>query len=305
VSELIKVALIPNDFYVENKGFESVLDEVCAKEGVKYIEIAYLWGKSILDLSEAEIAKLHETLDQRGIKVGSIQTQIMKVIPSGTKLTKPGSKIMNRDHPFNVGRIDDAIRCAKEFDTKYIVTYSYFNFTIPKKMAEKYWQMLFDDYARLLEKCEAAKKVMVVECEGDTLVGDTATYLRLFDHFKSPSLKANLDLANFMGHANAFTRDDFEKLFPHVEYFHVKDRIFRKKGLLTKGILKKLFGGKAAVFGTGMVPWKEVLPWFVEKGFDGILSVEPHVHGDDKFGDAAKCVHNLIATLKELKIGFE
>ncbi len=301
----VKVCLIPNDFYVEGKGFEAVLDEVCAKEGVKYIEVAYLWGKSILDLNETEVAKLHETLDQRAIKVGSIQTQIMKVIPSGTKLSKPGSKAMNRDHPFNVSRIDDAIRCAKEFGTKYIVTYSYFNFTIPKKAHEHYWQMLFDDYAALVAKCKAAGCTMVLECEGDTLVGDTVSYLRLFEHFNSPHLKANLDLANFVGHTGSFTRDDFENLFPHVEYFHVKDRVFRTKGLLTKGILKKLFGGKAAIFGTGMVPWKEVLPWFVEKGFDSILSVEPHVHGDDKFNDAAKCVHNLVAMLKDLGIPYE
>jgi sugar phosphate isomerase/epimerase len=212
---------------------------------------------------------------------------------------------MNRDHPFNVSRIDDAIRCAKEFSTKYIVTYSYFNFTIPKKAYEHYWQMLFDDYTKLVDKCKAAGCTMVVECEGDTLVGDTATYLRLFEHFNSPHLMANLDLANFISHTNAFTRDDFDKLFPHVAYFHVKDRVFRTKGLLTKGILKKLFGGKGAIFGTGMVPWKEVLPWFVEKGFDGILSVEPHVHGDDKFGDAAKCVSALIAMLKDLKIDYE
>jgi sugar phosphate isomerase/epimerase len=301
---MVKVALIPNDFYVPGKKFEAVLDEVCAKEHVKYIEIAYLWGKSILDLNDGEIAKLHEALDSRGIKIGSIQTQIMKVIPSGTKLSKPGSKIMNRDHPFNVGRIDDAIRCAKEFGARYIVTYSYFNFTIPKKAIEHYWQVLFDDYTKLVEKCKAADKTMVVECEGDTLVGDTAAYLRLFEHINSPHLMANLDLANFIGHTRSFTHDDFEKLFPHVPYFHVKDRVFRTKGLLTKGILKKLFGGKGAVFGTGMVPWKQVLPWFVEKGFDGILSVEPHVHSEDKFGDAAKCVHNLISMLKELGIAY-
>lgn len=302
---MIKVALIPNDFYVPGKEFEAVLDDVCAKENVKFIEIAYLWGKSILDLNEAEIANLHESLDKRGVKIGSIQTQIMKVIPSGAKLASPGSKAMNRDHQFNVSRIDDAIRCAKEFDAKFIVTYSYFDFTIPKKLVETYWQRLLDDYKTLVSKCEAAKKTMVVECEGDTLVKDTATYLRLFDHFKSRSLMANLDLANFMGHAGTFTRDDFEKLFAHVAYFHVKDRFFRTPGLLTKGILKKLFGGKPAILGTGMVPWKQVLPWFIEKGFDGILSVEPHVHGKNKFDDAAACLRNLRAMLEELKIPFE
>jgi hypothetical protein len=41
---MVKVALIHNDFYAPGKEFETVLDDVCAKEGVKYIEIAYLWG---------------------------------------------------------------------------------------------------------------------------------------------------------------------------------------------------------------------------------------------------------------------
>jgi sugar phosphate isomerase/epimerase len=302
---MLKVALIPNDFYVPGKEFDAVLDEVCAKEHVKYIEIAYLWGKSILDLNEGEIAKLHETLDAHGIKIGSIQTQVMKVIPDGAKLSSPGSKNMHRDRAFNTSCIDPAIKMAREFGAKYIVTYSYFNYTMNKKQLAAYWDMLFKDYEVLVEKCTAAECTMVLECEGDTLVGDTASYLKLFEHFNSPHLKANLDLANFIGHTNAFTRDDFKKLFPHVEYFHVKDRVFRTGGLLSKGILKKLFGGKPAIFGTGMVPWKQVLPWFVEKGYDGILSVEPHVHGDDKFNDAAQCVRNLLAMLDELKIAYE
>jgi sugar phosphate isomerase/epimerase len=301
---MIQLALIPNDFYVPGKDFEAVLDEVCAKENVKYIEIAYLWGKSILDLNEQEIKKLHETLDERGVKIASIQTQIMKVFHEDMKLAKVGSHHMNRDRPFNVSRIDDAIRCAEEFGAKYIVTYSYFTLTMGKKNAEKYWDLMFQDYHALVEKCQAASKTMVLECEGDTLVNDTASYLRLFDHFNSPSLKANLDLANFVSHVGSFTRDDFEQLKDHVAYFHVKDRIFRT-GIFTKGILKKLFGGKGAVFGTGVVPWREVLPWFAQAGFDGVLSVEPHVHSEDKFADAAKCVKNLQALLADLGIEHE
>lgn len=301
---MVQVALIPNDFYMDNKGFESVLDEVCAKEGVKFIEIASLWGKSILDLNETEIGKLHDTLDQRGIKIASIQTQIMKVFHDEMKLAKVGSKHMNRDRPFNVSHIDDAIRCAEEFGTKYIITYSYFKFTISKKDIEKYWDFMFQDYHVLVDKCQAAGKTMIVECEGDTLVNDAATYLRLFNHFNSPHLKANLDLANFVSHTDSFKREDFEQLKDNVEYFHVKDRIFRK-GILAKGILKKLFGGKSAVFGTGVVPWKEVLPWFIKYGFDGTLSIEPHVHGENKFADAIQCVRNLQLLLKELGIEYD
>jgi sugar phosphate isomerase/epimerase len=300
----VKVACIPNDFYHGSRGFEQVLDEVCAPLGVKYIEIAYLWGKSILDLDETEIAKLHESLDQRDIRIGSIQTQIMKVIPNGALLASPGSKNMARDQAFNTSRIDDAIRCAKEFGTKLIVTYSYFSSTMKKKQVEPFWDMLFQDYNGLVEKCQAEDCTMVVECEDDTLVHDTKTYLRLFDYFNSPHLAANLDLANFISYANVFTEEDFTQLKDHVAYFHCKDRIL-SKGIMSKGILRRIFHGKGAVFCTGDVPWKQVLPWFVDAGFDGILSVEPHVHGANQFEDAKQCVAGLQKLLGELNIEYE
>jgi len=296
--------LIPNDFYHGGKGFEQVLDEVCIPLNVRYIEIAYLWGKSILDLDETEIANLHEALDQRSIKIGSIQTQIMKVIPNGARFASPGSRNMARDHAFNIGRIDDAIRCAKELGTNFIITYSYFTRAMKKNQVEPFWDTLFHDYKELLEKCELEGCTMVVECEDDTLVCDTATYLRLFDHFNSQFLRANLDLANFITHANSFTREDFDRLKDHVIYFHCKDRIL-SKGIMSKGILRKIFHGKAAVFGTGDVPWKEVLPWFADAGFDGILSVEPHVHGANQFEDAKQCVVGLKHLLDDLKIDYQ
>ncbi len=162
------------------------------------------------------------------------------------------------------------------------------------------------DYDVLVQKCKAAGKTMVVECEGDTLVRDTATYLKLFEHYgNSPHLKANLDLANFIGHAGDFTRDDFDRLLPHVEYFHVKDRAPSKSFLRKLPVIGKNFKMKSAVFGEGTIPWRRVLPWFVEAGFDGPLSVEPHVHGDTKFEDARRCVQNLKKLLVELNITFE
>ncbi|MHA1368790.1 MAG: sugar phosphate isomerase/epimerase family protein [Promethearchaeota archaeon] len=298
----VKVSLIPNDFYTSEHGFEDVI-EFCGTDGVKFIEIAYLWGKSVLDLGDDELNRVHEILDKHGVKVCSIQTQIMKVFPEGSKFSKKNSKNMHRDHQYNVHKIDAAIRMANEFDAKYIITYSYF--TIVDPVTDELWQQLFTDYDFLVEKCENAGKTMVVECEGDTMISGTDEYLKLFERYKSESLKANLDLANFVSHVGAFTEEDFEKLKDHVEYFHVKDRILRK-GMLSKlPIVGSLFSSKGAVFDEGMIPWREVLPWFIASGFDGYLSVEPHVHGKNKFQKATQCVKNLKKMLDELGIDHE
>ncbi|MHA1794083.1 MAG: sugar phosphate isomerase/epimerase family protein [Promethearchaeota archaeon] len=300
---MVKIAIIPNDLYEPNKNFESVI-EMCNEENVKYIEIAFLWNKSVLDLNEDEVSKVHEILDQHGIKVASIQTQIMKVFPEGSKLAKKGSKNMHRDHDYNVSRIDDAIRMADEFNTRYIVTYSYFTYLTPQ--TGDIWEKLFKDYEILVNKCKSGKKTMVVECEGDTLVGTTSDYIKLFNHFKSPHLKANLDLANFVGHVGSFSRvDDFEKLKEHVEYFHVKDRLFKKSALKKLPLIGQFFGDKSAIFGEGNVPWREVIPWFIDSGFDGVFSIEPHVHGKGRFEKGRKCIQNLKSLLDELKVNYE
>lgn len=284
----VKVSLIPNDF---SQDFEKVMG-LCKEENVKYVELAFMWNKSILDLNESELARVHELMDQVGVKAASIQTQIMKVHLPESKLHSANSKNMHRDYEFNKSRIHDAVRVAKEFNCKYIITYSYFTHFVGKK--EENWQRLFNDYKQLVEPVKEAGKQMVVECEGDTYIGSVDEYLRLFNTVNSPHLKANFDLSNLFGYVKRFTEQDAERMFPFVEYFHVKDR---KKAFL--------FGERPAVFGTGFVPWEMTLRKFHQMGFDGVLSVEPHVHGKNKFELGRQCVQNLQKMLQKLNIPFE
>jgi L-ribulose-5-phosphate 3-epimerase len=287
----MKISLIPNDFSMD---LERVF-QLCREENVKYVELGFMWNKSILDLTEKEIEQVLALLEKYELKVASIQTQIMKVFPPGSKLAKPGSKNMHRDFEYNINQIDRAIELTTIFDTKYIITYSFFRFLTG--ISEKNWNLMFEIYGKMIEKLEAAKKIAVVECEGDTYVGTIKDYLRLFEEFKSPSIRANFDLANLLSAQPQFTRDNFDQFHEYVNYFHIKDKKYRK-------FLKWLpIGG--SVFGEGEVPWKEVLPWFKEIGFDGFVSVEPHVHGKEKFENGRKCVQHLQKMLIELQIPFE
>jgi sugar phosphate isomerase/epimerase len=282
-----KIALIPNDFSMD---LEEVF-KMCAAESVKYVELANMWNKSILDLNESEQSRVHELLDQYGLQVASIQTQIMKTVAPNSVLRKGESRDMHRDHAFNVSRIDRAIELAADFQTPFIVTYSFYK--MGAKVTDQNWQQIFDDYAAFLPKLQTAGKTVVIECEADTYVGTIQQYLKLLHHFEAPDIRANLDLGNMMGAQTSFTEDDFKQIFPYVAYFHVKDR------------RKKLFGTAGAVFGEGFVPWRKVLPWFAEAGFSGYLSVEPHVHGANKFEMGRNCVHNLQQLLRDLDIPFE
>ncbi len=288
MSPTMKVALIPNDFSMD---LEAVF-RLCAAEHVHYVELGYMWDKSILDLTPEEITKVHDLMARYDLKAASIQTQIMKTMAPGAILDRKGSDRMHLHHDHNVAQIDRAISLAREFKTRHIVTYSYFRWGVRRSTAR--WEQLFQDYAAFLPKLQASGITCVIECEPDTFAGTVDQYLRLLQHFESPHIRANFDLANLLGAQKRFTEADFQKLYPYVAYFHVKDR--RKK---------RPWGRTGAVFNEGDVPWRQVLPWFAKAGFDGVLSVEPHVHGVDRFELGRRCVRNLQQLLHDLNIPFE
>ncbi|MHA1682468.1 MAG: sugar phosphate isomerase/epimerase family protein [Promethearchaeota archaeon] len=305
---MVKLAIIPNDFYGKGIDFEGVVD-LCASEGINFIELASLWGKSVLDLDDTEVERVRTILDEHGVKVVSIQTQIMKTIPpASNRRAKLAGRIighfygaigrgkMHSDAKINASRISDAIDVADALDAKYIVTYSYMHIFLKDK--DRAWKNMVSSYKHLSAACESRGKVMVVECEPDTLVNDTGTYLKLINGVGSDALQINLDLANFISHGKSFTKDDFTRLSKYVPYMHVKDRI------PNNGPLKKWLPTKGAIFGDGTIPWREVLPWFLKAGFNGVLSIEPHVFTGNKFEKGRECIRGVKALLDELGVHY-
>jgi sugar phosphate isomerase/epimerase len=288
----MKVSIIPNDL---TQDLEKVF-QMCKEENVKYVELASMWEKSILDLNQEEEERVKDLLKKYGIKVASIQTQIMKVHPPGSPREKPGSKSMHDDFEYNISQLDRAIELAQIFDAKYIICYGFMDRN--QGDTKKYWDIMIKIYKDFVLKLKPANKTMVIEADGGQYIGTIDDYMKLLTSVNSEHVQANFDMANLY-HMQEFTREEFERFYKYVPYFHVKDR------KLNTGIKKFLFGGnKPALTGEGNIPWRQVLPWFAEKGFDGFLSVEPHV-GGDRFTKGRQCVKNLQKMLKELNIDFE
>lgn len=300
--ESLKIALIPNDF---SQDFERVC-ALCRAENVRYLELASMWGKSILMLTPAERDRVHALMEEHGLAAAAIQTQIMKVHPPGSRRARPGSQSMHDDFAFNVAQIDVALERAREFAAPHIVTYTFMDKAETRAAGSwaANWDKMLAVYAGFLPKLEAAGKSVVIECDGGQYMGTIAEHLRLMEHFASPHIRVNLDLANLLaareGAARTtFTRAEFDQLRPHVAYFHVKDRRFHH------GIKKFLLGGnRPAVFDEGSVPWRHVLQWCAATSFTGFLSVEPHLHGKRRFERSRQCVRNLQRALTELAIPF-
>ena len=72
----MKIALIPNDFSMD---LEAVF-QLCQEEHVQYVELGYMWDKSILDLSPEEENQVAELLQKYNLKVASIQSTSLLTI---------------------------------------------------------------------------------------------------------------------------------------------------------------------------------------------------------------------------------
>ena len=118
--------------------------------------------------------------------------------------------------------------------------------------------------ARLGKFIEYAKEqdvVLLHENEGDIYGEGIDANLNIMQRYYGENFKMVFDPANF-AQKGFDTIDAIDKLLPYVEYMHVKDH---KKGV---GIVP-------AGHGDGNI--KYVLEKLFAKGFDGFISLEPHL----------------------------
>lgn len=220
--------------------------EVLNKLGIKYFEPRFIDGKNISKLTEDELKELKVKMDENGIKVSSIGSPIGKI-----NLTD------DFDEHFKVFK--NVVLAAKILGSKYIRIFSFYN-----------EGGVWDDSSRavvishLKEYIAYAKKqgvVLLHENEKD-IYGDTAERcLDLMKELACDNFKAVFDPANFV-QCGQDTKKAFEMLKPYIEYMHIKDAD-REGNVVPSGM------------GDGNVEY--ILKNLFDGGFDGYLSLEPHL----------------------------
>lgn len=221
---------------------------VAAGLGLKYVEVRSAWGVNILDLDEAQLATVQETLGRHGLKVSSIGSPIGKI---------------RVDEPFppHLERMRHAAEVAKTLGAPYIRLFSFF---IPKGDDPKDHrdEVLFRMRA-IAEVGEAAGVVLVHENEKE-IYGDTPERcLDIIESVGSPHLRVAWDPANFVQVGVRPFTEGYAALRPHLEYMQVKDA--------------RAADGSVTVAGDGDGQLVETIRALREDGFDGFFSLEPHL----------------------------
>ena len=226
------------------------LDEqirVLKKLGMHYVEMRGANGKGLVEYPLDEVEKIKEQLDENDIHLSSVGSPIGKIpITDGFE-----EHFKLFCHTVNIAHV---------MEVPYIRMFSFF---MPEgEDPEKYHDEVFRRVGRMADYAAKHNVILLHENEKE-IYGDVADRCRkLMEEFYSDHFKAVFDFANFV-QCHQDTKEAYEMLKPYIEYVHVKDAEWESGQVVPAG------------HGDGNV--KEILKMLKKSGYEGFLSLEPHL----------------------------
>ena len=254
---------------------------VLSSEKVRFLDLRGVWNTNVLDLSDQQVTRVKETLDAHGIGVAAIGSPIGKV--------PIDSSFDEHLHLF-----ERAITVARALQTPYIRIFSFYPPAASDRGAVNPAEYRDEVLRRLREmtaRARAAAVILLHENEKD-IYGDTITRcVDLLQGINDAHFQAVFDPANFIQCGQTPYPDAYEAVRPWLRYVHVKDA--RSDGSVVPA-------------GEGVSHWPELLQRLRADGYDGFLSLEPHLalagqyqgfSGPDLFRRASQALQQMLQAM--------
>jgi len=225
------------------------------RHGIGYIEARGINGKNIGDYTVEEILEVKKQLDEGGIKVSALGSPFGKIN-------------IKDDFEPHFEKFKNGVELAKALGTKYIRAFSFF-FTDGASF-EEYRDEVISRVKRMVDYA-AENDIIYLHENEKGIYGDTAERcLDILKTIDSPNLRATFDPANFV-QCGEDTLKAYEMLKDYIEYMHIKDARYADDVVVPAGM------------GDGNV--KAVLANLKNDGFEGFVSLEPHLGHFDGLDD--------------------
>jgi len=238
---------ISNDFSEQCK--------VAAGLGLRYVEVRSAWGTNILDLDDAQLATVRETLAEHGLKVSSIGSPIGKIS-------------IDDEFPPHLERMRHAVEVAKTLEAPYIRLFSFF---IPEGSDPDSWRdEVLSRMSALADAATDSDVILVHENEKEIYGDIPRRCLEIVTSVSSPKLQLAWDPANFVQVGVRPFSEGYSVLRPHLGYIQIKDALLADASVVVAGA------------GDGEV--RETVRALRADGFDGFFSLEPHLGEYTAFG---------------------
>lgn len=244
------------------------------KLGVHYIEMRNVNGRNFSDYTPGEAKEIKKRLDAAGVRLSAV----------GSPLGKIG---IEDDFAPHMDKYKRVVELAQLMETDYIRMFSFY---IPQgKNPDEYRSAVLDRWFQFQDYAKGTGVMLLHENEKG-IYGDIPRRCRtLLDAMDWDTVKGIFDPANFV-QCGVDTLEGFDLLEDKTVYMHIKDAIMDT--------------GRVVPSGQGDGHVREILTRLVNKGYEGFLSIEPHletgdiaVGGPEKFTIAHKALMDILSAL--------
>ena len=231
--------------------------EHCRSNGVTHVELRGVAGKNVLDFDPSLRAEIKRKLADNNLAVAAIGSPIGKV-----KLSDPFEAHFDR---FKI-----AVETAEYFDAPLVRIFSYYPAEggTHEQLVTKGRDEVVRRMQRKVDYLKGRRPVLVHENEAGIFGEKARQCLDLHRSVPSPQLRAAFDFANFV-QAKENPLDAWALLKPYTVHFHIKDALRAT--------------GKVVPAGQGDGDLAEILKDAVAGGYNGFLSLEPHLAAQGQF----------------------
>lgn len=242
--------------------------------GISHIEMRGVDGNNLIYHNDVKVREIKNYLDGNGITLSAL----------GSPLGKIG---ITDDFAPHFQDFQRAVEIAHMMDTPYIRMFSFY---LPAgSTPEEYEGPVFDRISKLVEYAGSQEVVLLHENEKGIYGEKAAECKKLMNEFYGTSFRCIFDFANYI-QAGEDTLEAYHLLKPYISYIHVKDALKENGKVVPAGM------------GDGMLP--EILSDLHQSGYQGFLSLEPHLFQFTGLSELEKTEHKSLVDAKPLS-GFE
>lgn len=224
-------------------------------ESISFLELRSVWGTNVTQLSDGQLGILEAALRSAGVSVSAIGSPIGKV-PVSAPLAPEAERLRR------------VIDVAHRFGAQLVRVFSFF---IPEgRRPDEYRDEVVDRMGALAAVAAAAGVTLAHENEKNIYGDVPSRCAELLKSVSSPALRSTFDAANFVQCGVRPHTEAYPVLRPYLVYLQVKDAVAAT--------------GQVVPAGEGDGEVRQTLEALRDSGFDGFVSLEPHLAGAHAFG---------------------
>jgi len=244
--------------------------EVLTANGIFNIELRGINGKNIVDYSVDEFKIVAEQMKARNFGASAL----------GSPIGKIG---INEDFDSHLDKFKNLLDLAKIIGTKNIRMFSFF---MPKDEDKaKYRDAVMERWFKMVEAAKGYELMLLHENESAIYGNSPECCLDLVKTMNCPYVKLIFDPANFINEGYD-TLEAFKMLKEYIVYMHIKDMVKETKKIVVSGA------------GNGNIENILRQLWF--SGYNGFLSIEPHLGKDEVTQSGKESFEKAANALKEI-----